>query len=340
MDQFPTPPAPGRTDAQELLAHIRQLEAEPNKPVSRQHVVSQVLLRRFAAPGRGSTGNLVSWLDLHHPERHCKDKGTKALGFETDFVAFASGSLEELWNATEQRMGAAFAVLDDPAALGDREIAGTLRDTVALHFIRSLRFREVHNKAWKETYDAGLRRLLGEDRSRLDAAAVAEFGIYPGTQAAAEYFAQRFMETSQHLVDSGAVLRTAIEERFHRAREILAPHSVNVLVPAEGEFLIGDSPAITFAYTNVPTQGVFGVPLGNAHTAVLPVGPQHLIAIGGPTSEVRRIPRDEVDALNTVQIQAAVRHVYFRPGSSLPRFVRTVCASGKRQPLPQVPPQR
>lgn len=60
--------------------------------------------------------------------------------------------------------------------------------------------------------------------------------------------------------------------------------------------------------------------IGDAHTVVLPIGPGYLLSTG-PQPEYLRASPAEVDELNTLQICAARRYVYTRPGSTLRPFI-------------------
>lgn len=66
-----------------------------------------------------------------------------------------------------------------------------------------------------------------------------------------------------------------------------------------------------------------GVGLANADEIVLLLTPHHVIVLGqGPES--RQATDNEVDRYNTLQVRIAYCHVYFRPGSGLASFVRSL----------------
>ena len=307
-----TPIARG-PDVEKLLERIEELRPEAAAPVREQHVVSQVLLKRFAAPGPGSAGLQVGRFDLDHPERFHKDKGTGGCGWVKDFVPFASGSLENLWGETEQRLPAALAAVDDGSVGKDDMAMATLRDVVALHFVRSIRTRDMHERVWEEVFAAHRRSMLREGSERVRFAAHLEHGIHVTGPQGVEYFADRFMAPSAQLQESGAVLRAGIEDTFQRARQMLAHAQLEIVTPLEGEFLIGDSPAVSLRYRTLSGNTVFGVALGDANTVVLPIGPRYLIALARETRTFK-VPRSVVDELNTIQVLAAQRYVHHRPG--------------------------
>ncbi|MEV5880346.1 DUF4238 domain-containing protein [Streptomyces sp. NPDC052101] len=90
-------------------------------------------------------------------------------------------------------------------------------------------------------------------------------------------------------------------------------------MPDEGEFLIGDNPALTVRYEGPDL--VYNMALGDSHTTVLPIGPRHMLALG-PTDIHGRIPKHMVDRMNMLQLKAARRYAYTRPGSALPALIR------------------
>jgi hypothetical protein len=74
--------------------------------------------------------------------------------------------------------------------------------------------------------------------------------------------------------------------------------------------------------------GIFdGVGLANADEIVLPLTPHH-VAVLGQGNENRQATGDEVDRYNTLQVRIAYRYVYFRPGSGLAAFVRSLLCAG------------
>ena len=280
-------------------------------------------------PGPGSSGLQLSRLDLDHPDRFQKDRGTKVFGWVDHFVPFASGSLEDLWAETETHLPTAFDALDNGTALKDPNVKAVLLDTVALHFVRTLRIREAHHRAWEHVFATHYLRMVTQDADRVRFAALSEHNLHLAGPEGVQYFANRYLELSKSMYDSKALLRTGMEEKFHLARERLAHSGLEVITPLEGEFLIGDAPALSLRYTLPPGSVIFGVPLGDANTVILPLGPRHLIALGREDKTVK-VPKGAVDRLNHLQIQTANQHVHYRPKSPLVNFIQHICTSGKR----------
>jgi UDP-N-acetylmuramoylalanine-D-glutamate ligase len=62
------------------------------------------------------------------------------------------------------------------------------------------------------------------------------------------------------------------------------------------------------------------VPIGNAATIVLPLGPHHLAALSD-MDEYVEIPQRYVDRLNGFQVANAKHQVFMRPKSGLEGFI-------------------
>jgi hypothetical protein len=90
----------------DYVAVMRALASEEIKPVTRQHVVSKVVLKGFASP----KGRRQGWQLARFDKRQCRElhpKGLDACGKIDGFVQYASGSAEALWNSVENELGAA-----------------------------------------------------------------------------------------------------------------------------------------------------------------------------------------------------------------------------------------
>ncbi|WP_157597375.1 DUF4238 domain-containing protein [Streptacidiphilus rugosus] len=232
------------------LARIGELRCETASAVRRQHVVSAVILKRFAVPQSG--GVKLSRIDVDHPHRAQKDRGPRGFGWVEDFVPFASGSMEDLWKETETLLPKAFEALDAGEALADPQAKKVLLDTVALHFVRSLRIRAMHEDIWSRVFAAHYHRMVTTGAERVRFAALNEYNLHLVGPEGVEYFANRFLALSRSIYECGALLRTGLEERFKLARRRIAGSGLQIIVPREGEFLIGDSPALSLRYTMPP----------------------------------------------------------------------------------------
>ncbi|MEU0037004.1 DUF4238 domain-containing protein [Streptomyces sp. NPDC006333] len=290
------------------------------RKVSRQHLVSQVLLKRFTMLGAAGSGWQLIPFDLDHPDRHHKLKGPRECGWIQDFVAFDSGSVEDLWRQVENQAREAFDAVDAGTPFDNPDHAEILRDLVVLHLVRSHRYQKVHRDAFVKVREDVLHGLTQGYTDELRRVARRETGLHLTGPQALGAFAERLIESSEPAQDhvSGKLFRVSIEEMFQKVRAKVASWQLEVISPQQGQFLIGDTPAITLRRDNGGTQ--YGMAVGDATTIVLPIGPYHLIALG-PQNRTFQVPKALVDELNAVQILAATRYVYFHPRSGLETFV-------------------
>jgi hypothetical protein len=104
----------------------------------RQHVVSRVILKGFAAPGDGGAGWQLTPFDVRLG-REGKSRGLKGCGRVPDFLLCASESAEQLWNEVENRLGPAIKAARDGHFHDHDSHVSAIRDGIALHLVRSLR---------------------------------------------------------------------------------------------------------------------------------------------------------------------------------------------------------
>ncbi|MFJ2607988.1 DUF4238 domain-containing protein [Streptomyces sp. NPDC087425] len=286
---------------------------------SRQHLISQVLLKQFTMPGpRGSGWQLLPF-DLRNPGRLHKLRSTGACGRAENFVAFDSASVEKLWCDVERRVPAAFAAVHAGTPFADPLHVATLRDLVVLHYVRSHHYRDVHTDAFERARTSLIGEMISRFPQHLRREALRETGLHLSGPAALGSFAERLIERSSTVRDyeSGRLFRTSIEDTFHKMRAMASTWQLEVIMPETGQFLIGDNPAVTISVEGSTTT--YGMAFGDAGTLVLPVGPRHMLALG-PDNLTATIPRTLVERLNLVQVHAADRYVYMHPRSGLAAF--------------------
>lgn len=313
-----------------MLCRIRELlAAGPTAGhVTEQHLISKVLLRRFAASS-GPHQGLICPFRLEYPLARHQPLGPDGCAKVDDFVAWASASAEKLWKETEDRLPDALAAMDAGTLFGNAGHVSVIKSAVALHFIRSKAAWLIHARTWAKTMEKGRHRWLNENRQLLASWFYLKKGLYPAGDEALEMFADELMELSLTLAGSGALWRERIESLFLRARAMTDAPGLEILTPrGSGEFLIGDVPALTVRADRAGVGVLGGIALAEAQSVFLPVGPQHAAALGRTDRTIQLAP-DQVATVNARQLSGAIEYVYLRPGSLLMSSVRSFAQQRK-----------
>ncbi|MEU8789755.1 DUF4238 domain-containing protein [Streptomyces sp. NPDC048643] len=303
------------------LARIAELTPQANANVRHQHVISQVLLREFAMPGKRVSGRHVQPYDLRHPERRLKTRAPRGVAQIENFVPFASASLEDLWGAVERELPNALDAVKAGDAFNDPHIGTVLRDLIALHYVRSQHYRELFHRLFVETYHEQRRWLLTDGAPRLQAAVLERTGLHTAGPQGLAARADEVLDVMMTTYHNGSLLRVRIEDSFGKARQFISRTPLEILEPEDGEFLIGDNPALTVRHRD--DLLLYSMALGDAHSTVLPIGPRYMLALG-PADRYATASKADVDRMNVLQIKASRRYVYTRPGSPLAPMIREV----------------
>lgn len=126
----------------------------------KQHVVSQVLRRRFVDP---STGLLAVYDLIEGTERLLPPQ---VVGFVRGFIRRDAAEAERLWQQTERRLSKVFAAVDDHTILEEPDLLDVLRDAIAMHWARSKTLLAVFEQTWRRL--RGKRReILLQDKEKL-----------------------------------------------------------------------------------------------------------------------------------------------------------------------------
>jgi len=314
--------AAGQTPAS-IVRRIRELAPQASAGhVSGQHVVSKVILSRFAdvsGPGAG----LLYPFRLRYPDARHRLLGPDGCGKVPDFISYASGSAERLWKQTEDRLHDALAALDSGTLSASAMHQEAIKDAIALHYARSTAARIVHFRTFVQVYAASRALWMTDWRPGLEAAFYRAKGFYAAGEQALGRFLDEVMQPSLDMAASGQLFRVRAEEIYRQARARISGSALEILSPGDSEFLIGDVPALTIR-RGCPQPGVAaGIALGDASTVIMPLGPRHLAALAR-TSLTAQLTLEQVAAANTYQVKGAAEYVWLRPGSGLEKFVRSL----------------
>ena len=315
------PTNPGGT-----LDRIRQLQPTAGHHVPRQHTVSRVVLKNYAAPRSSKYRGSLGRVDLTRASLKPTWRGPHGCGYVDDFVVFSSRSLEHLWSETEAKLGDAIAACIHNLYPDPNQIQ-VLKDAVALHFVRSVHSPAKLDQIWEENLQELRRKILTTQRARLESAfRELHGGLHPAGQDGLSLVFDSLTAPMVELHNNGAFRRTSLERLLHVARRQLDPLKVEIC-RSESEFVIGDAPVIARA-----TDGRLGlregVALGDANLIAMPVHPDVLISLSiTPASPV--LNREQTEYMNGLQVLAAHREVYFRPdGDGLDSIRRAAQLAG------------
>jgi hypothetical protein len=292
-----------------IAAIARQGQDPAARKVKEQHVVSRVLLRQFADPTTG----LVGHYSVQFGVRPLTGPGGIAkLG---DYVKMDSQTTEELWGKTESKLPDAIGAARAGTLFTNPDYVATIKEAIALHYARSLDVHDQHEGLWKQFLDAK-RASASADEAGINRLYVLKTDDTTGKpdDAMRETLVTELMEGSTNIFETGIAFRFRVEHYFHEATKLLASANLEVLTPSAGnEFLIGDVPVVT-SDASGHFRGInAGVPIGSAKMVALPLGPELLVSLG-PNDVYRELDSTYVKRLNTWQIEAAHRGVFFRPG--------------------------
>lgn len=313
-----------------MLRRIRELEAAGPAAghVTEQHLISKVLLKRFAEPS-GPHRGLICPFRLEYPQARHRLVGADGCAKVDNFVAWASASVERLWKETEDGLRDALAAMDAGTLFGNAGHVSVIKSAIALHFTRSKATQVIHARVWAKTVERGRRRWMTEHRQLLAYWFYREKGLYPAGNEALGIFADELMGLSLSLAGSGALWRERIESLYLKARAMTDAAGLEILTaPASGEFLIGDVPALTVRADRVGVGVLGGIALAEAQSAFLPLGPRHAAALGR-ANRIIHLTSGQVAEVNARQLVGAIDYVYLRPGSPLVGTVRSFAEQRK-----------
>ncbi|MGX7826590.1 DUF4238 domain-containing protein [Actinokineospora sp. 24-640] len=312
---------------------MKAIETEGDRPVKGQHVVSKVVLKRFAAEEhRGSRWQLTPYEVTRRYEH--TPLGYRGCGKVPDFLRFAAQSAEELWHTVENRLPDAIAAARTDTL--DPTHIGTLKDAIALHLVRSIRYLTIHREAAAAVLTHLPPRIVAARRRELQGAFYRQYGIHSAGLETLSALLDDDIARWRNLHDRDILARVSIELMFERVRATLHGTALQVgHAPTGGRFLIGDNPCSTIAFRD--GQAVTQTAIGDSHTIVLPVAPDCLVGIG-PQHGGAVITEQQLAMHNTVQVRNATRFVYYSPNHPQRTFIETILDATPPAELGKPPP--
>jgi hypothetical protein len=282
--------------------------------------VSQVILRRFAAPHGKDRGRKIACIAVRHPYSGPRYIGARGCGKVSHFVRLGARTAELFWKQIEDLLPEALAALDRGSILAEPRQLETIKDALALHFVRSIPVALMSEQAWsisrQERYAA----------FRQWPAVAREFyrrkGFYAAGPEMLDHFLDEITEPLRNLHETGAIFRARLEDLYAGTRDMIRQSGIEILRTRADSLIISDAPALTVR-RGFPGVGVHGgVPLGRASSLAMPFGPRCIVALSRDNQDMY-LTQEQTNQVNTLQLMSAVAHVYYRPGTGQERFIRS-----------------
>ena len=279
----------------------------------RQHLVSRVVIARFSDQGQV--------MRFEFDSGKLEPRSPATCMYMPLFISAAPAAAEQLWGSVENRLPAALAAVDDASILSRPDCIATIKDCIAMHLARS------KGMAW--TREESLQRaaaklkveMMTNHRQWLLDRFRRRYGVVGVGFQAMERAADDFIEQAAPLVNTAETFWASVRELFELFKAFFGKQQLEIASPESGEFLLGDFPAVALPKSQQPLGGPrWGVPVDEAATVVMPLGPKHLVGLG-PAPRFESVFPADVDKLNQVQAMNAFHEVCFRPGASLDAFV-------------------
>jgi hypothetical protein len=314
------------------VVRLRELESVTERRIRDQHVVSKVILRGFAALGHGGKGWMLTPFDVR-VGREMRPRGLAGCGRVPDLLMYAAESAEQLWNAeVETHLRPAIEAARDGHLHDQDAHVAAIRDGIALHLVRSLRYLEVNRAAVTQTIQNVRRTAPVARKELLEAEFQRRYGLVAAGPEALATLLEGPLAKWRSLDEKGVIARAGIEETFRRVRDTLRPLEVEVWhVPPDHELLISDSPAIAFRYSRDHMRIQANVAVGDASGIALPLARDCLAVIGPQPKDEELLPSN-VELLNRLQVQEARQYVYYHPSGRLKAFVQETIPPAARAP--------
>lgn len=279
-------------------------------PIRRQHVVSRVVLRRFMADRT---------LSVH--DREVDSIYRKGLnGVFHDYLdRHDSWAAEQRWAVTEAHMPRVYDLIDQRAVLDDADAIETLRDLLAVHWIRTPGIRALHRQLGAQVA-ARSRAKYAQQPDFLVRAFTQRTGLQPTGVASLEWINAQVHATALHAIEEEE-FSSMLARAYSFARAVFARRELQIAYTRGADLMIGDAPVLTLKTGHTGTGPHQGVALAEAKVIVMPLSPTVLIGLG-PQPATIALTDDEVRSYNSPQIQAATRWIGCHPGGLSDRWMR------------------
>jgi hypothetical protein len=246
-----------------------------------------------------------------------------------DFVTHAPTATEQRWQATENRLPEFYSALADGTLLDNADTVGLAKEIIALHVVRSITRRAVHELVIERAHAGVVSDLLANPQA-LTIAFLRRTSLYPAGPQALQEQAEWDADRAVEALDSAAFWQERLMANIDELNSFMAPMSIQVFEVTNPsiEFLIADDPAPTLMAGFFGLGPLAGVTYENATTIAMPVSPNFAVAlISNPDWQIAT--QETVHFLNRVQLSYADQRVFYNPTGSL-RALAEVAPAARR----------
>ncbi|MDQ6884552.1 MAG: DUF4238 domain-containing protein [Candidatus Dormibacteraeota bacterium] len=302
----------------------------------KQHLVSQLVLRRFTQAGQ------IIRVDLQTGQRELRNPASCM--YKRGYISANPKEAEELWGTVERRLPPALAALDAGTLFQNQNDVNAIKDCIALHFARSFGLLWTRRTALDRAEAKVRAKILEEDRQFLERQFYLRHHFYPAGSEGLQLAADEFIAEAERLIDNPETFSKTVRETFEVVLARFGASELEISSPEHGagEFLIGDAPALTLRRGSLGGGPHGGVPIFEADTVIMPLGPRHLASLS-ITERVHDLTQDQMTTVNRSQVINAFNEVCFRSGDLLPLVLAErppaslAGGAGPQKPLESVP---
>lgn len=239
---------------------------------------------------------------------------------------------EQRWQTTEDRLPSMYASLSDRTLLDQPDMVQLAKEVIALHVVRSLTRRAVHEVVVPRAREDLLRdlRQIPQD---LSLAFLRRTKLYLAGPEALETQAQWVADRAVLALDTPEFWQSRLMANIDELNVLLSRTNIQVFEAGEGsgEFMIADDPAPTMMAGHSGLGPLAGVSYDRTTTIALPVSPKYAIALI-EQPEWRDADSRTVHFLNCVQLSYAKERIFYSPLSGLRSLAERAPAARHARP--------
>jgi hypothetical protein len=276
-----------------------------------QHLVSRVLLRQWSKYPEGK--GPISGLDLDTLTQ--RTGSVKMFGGVDDQDLAAPDDIEKVWsNDVEKRLPYAFARLAAGELVNDQAAIQTVKNCIVLHWARGFVLPAILSGLIPSKADEITSSLL----EKFTAAEImhALTGRYLVSSNMTELLKGRIYSDFMENIRIDRFVDKQFLEQYRKGQELVEPYSLEIWYSPDNEFLISDTPVVSYNKDTDKVGVLQDVAWSKADALFMPLGPHHVVALA-KKPDVRAANARMVERLNVYQVRGALHEIFYRPGSGL-----------------------